>query len=394
VPGAARPAGRSAVRPTSRAQTRAGVPVASRIWKTPPPGGEPKHILIGLLCPIGDTLMATPALAAVRQRFPRASITVIVSASNAGILDGSPDITRRVLVPAPGEGSPTARFASAVRQISRERAKYDLVITLSAAGSFVALLAGLGGPQLKLSMPPLWWLLGGHSQTFRARHTVDHYLLAVAPLLDRPVTPDERAPRLYLTINDRSAARRVLRQHGLSPSTVLVTMHVGGEGFDGRKRWAPERFAEVANGLVERCDAHVLLIGGRDDLALAEETAALMPRGATVLAGATPLKVTAALIEQSSLFVGNDSGPLHMAAAVGTAAVGIFGPSDWRQFQPIGKQGYRQRVVHSDLPCSPCFRFVGNDPWWYRNPCFSRACLEAISPHRVLDAALELLERE
>ncbi len=95
----------------------------------------------------------------------------------------------------------------------------------------------------------------------------------------------------------------------------------------------------------------------------------------------------------STLFIGNDSGPLHMAAAVDTPAVGIFGPSDWHQFQPVGKQGYRQRVVHSDLPCSPCFRFVGNDPWWYRNPCFSRACLEAISPQQVLDAALALLER-
>ncbi|HEX6122069.1 MAG TPA: glycosyltransferase family 9 protein, partial [Ktedonobacterales bacterium] len=189
-----------------------------------------------------------------------------------------------------------------------------------------------------------------------------------------------------------SAARRVLREHRLSPSTALVTMHVGGEGFEGRKRWAPERFAEVGNGLVERCNAQVLLIGGRDDRALAEQTAALMPRGATVLAGATPLKVTAALIEQSTLFIGNDSGPLHMAAAVNTPAVGIFGPSDWRQFQPIGKPGYQQRVVHSNLPCSPCFRFVGNDPWWYRNPCHSRACLEAISPQQVLDAALALLE--
>ncbi|MBF6591559.1 MAG: glycosyltransferase family 9 protein, partial [Ktedonobacterales bacterium] len=144
--------------------------------------------------------------------------------------------------------------------------------------------------------------------------------------------------------------------------------------------------------LIERCDAAVLLIGGKDDLPLAEETAALSPHGMTILAGRTSLKVTAALIEQSTLFIGNDSGPLHIAAAVGTPAVGIFGPSDWQQFQPVGKQGYRQRVIHSDLPCSPCFRFVGSDPWWYRNPCYSRACLEAISPQSVIAAAVELLE--
>jgi ADP-heptose:LPS heptosyltransferase len=345
-----------------------------------------------LLCPIGDTLMATPALAAVRRRFPRTAVTVVASASNAGVLDANPDVDQLMLVPAPDTGSLTARFSEAVRQISGERMKYDLVISLSAAGTLVALLAGLGGPRLRLSMPPLWWLVGGHSASFRARHTVDQYLRAIEPLLDRPLTPDERAPRLYLTLHDRSASRRLLREHGLSPSTVLVTMHAGGDGFDGRKRWATECFAEVARGLIERCDAHVLLVGGKDDEVLSQETAALVSDGITVLAGRTSLKVTAALIEQSSLFIGNDSGPLHMAAAVGTPAVGIFGPSDWRQFQPIGRKGYRQRVLHSNLPCSPCFRFIGNDPWWYHNPCYSRACLEAVSPERVLTAALELLE--
>lgn len=380
------------VRGPARQLPRAPDPAPARIWRAPSRIGEPAHILVALLCPIGDTLMATPALAAVRRRYPRATITAVVSASNAGILEGNPDCDRCVLVPAPGDGSQTARFAAGVRQLSQGPAKYDLVISLSAAGTMVALLAGLGGPWLRLSMPPLWWLVGGHSATYRARHTVDQYLLAIAPLLDRPVGPEERAPRLHLSLRDRSAARRLLREHGLSPSTVLVTMHAGGDGFDGRKRWATARFAEVARGLIERYDAHVLLIGSREDLALSRETAAGLPRGATVLAGQTPLKVTAALIEQSTLFIGNDSGPLHIAAAVGTPAVGIFGPSDWRQFEPVGAQGYRQRVLHSNLPCSPCFRFVGNDPWWYHNPCQSRACLEAISPEQVLAAALELLE--
>lgn len=363
----------------------------ARIWRNAPGRGDPTHILVAMLCPIGDTLLATPALAAVRHRFPDATITIVVSASNAGILDGNADYDRRVLVPAPGEGPTAARFTAAVRLLRGERAQYDLVVSFSAAGTMVARLAGLGGPRVRLSMPPLWWLIGGHSRSFRARHTIDQYLYAVRPLLDHAPTAEERAPRLQLSIHDRSAARRLLREHGLSPSTVLVAMHVGGEGFDGRKRWATERFAEVASGLVERYRAHVLLIGGKDDLALAEQTAARLPQNATVLAGRAPLKVTAALIEQSAIFIGNDSGPLHIAAAVGTPAVGIFGPSDWRQFQPVGKKGYHQRVIHSDLPCSPCFHFVGNDPWWYHNPCYSRACLEAIAPGQVLAAALDLL---
>jgi lipopolysaccharide heptosyltransferase II len=345
------------------------------------------------LSPIGDTLLATPALAALRRQYPNASLTVIVSASNAGILEGNPDVTDRILVPPQGNGPTLARFARAMRAISRTRDKYDLVVSLSAASSFVTFVSGLAGGQYKLSAPPLWWLIGGHSAEYRARHTIDQYLLAIAPLVNPPRSDDDRVPRLFLTLQDRSAARRLLRAHGLAPTKLLIAMHVG-DGFNGRKRWAPTRFAEVANALIERFDAHVLLIGGKADLPLAKRTAALIPHGATVLAGSTPLKVTAALIEEATLFIGNDSAPMHMAAAVGTPAVGIFGPSDWNQFHPVGKTGYQHRVVHSNLACSPCFRFLGNDAPWIPNTCYSRACLKAITPQQVMEAATELLAQQ
>ncbi len=336
---------------------------------------EPRHILVSLLSPIGDTLLATPALAALRRRYPDASLTVIVSASNAGILEGNPDVTDRILVPHPGKGAPLLRFAQAMHRLNQTRDKYDLVVSLSAASSFVTLVSGLSANQYKLQSPPMWWLVGGHSAEYRARHTIDQYLLTIAPLVSPPRSDDDRVPRLYLTLQDRSAARRLLRAHGLAPTKLLIAMHV----------------ADVANTLIERFDAHVVLIGGKVDVPLAEKTAALIPHGATVLAGSTPLKVTAALIEEATLFIGNDSAPLHMAAAVGTPSVGIFGPSDWNEFHPVGKTGYQHRVVHSNLACSPCFRFLGNDAPWIPNTCYSRACLKAITPQQVMDAATELL---
>ena len=352
---------------------------------------EPKHILVSLLSPIGDTLLATPALAALKRRYPDATLTVIVSASNAGILEDNPDVTDRILVPPPGKGPTLWRFARAMRANNRNREKYDLVVSLSAASSFVTFVSGLSRGQYKMAPPPFWWAVGGHSAEYRARHTIDQYLLAIAPLVDPPRSDDDRVPRLFLTIQDRSAARRLLRENGLAPTKLLIAMHVGGDGFNGRKRWAPKRFAEVANALIAKFDAHVLLIGGKVDTPLAEETLALIPHGATLLAGATPLKVTAALIEEATLFIGNDSAPMHMAAAVGTPAVGIFGPSDWNEFHPVGKTGYQHRVVHSDLACSPCFRFLGNDAPWVPNTCYSRACLKAITPQQVMAAASELL---
>jgi lipopolysaccharide heptosyltransferase II len=343
---------------------------------------------VGLLCPIGDTLFTTPALAALRRRFPRARITALVSRSNSGILDGNPDLDARILVNAGTQGPEVIRFARHVEAI--KRSSFDLMVNLSPAASFVGLLAGVP-EQVHLRMPHLWWLIGGHNAKYRDLHAVDLYLSVIRPLIGTDVPTELRQPRIYLASSHRADARRLLRECGLTPANLLVAMHVGGDGFGGRKRWSATRFAEVGRHLVDRFDAHVLLLGGPDDRALAEEVREEIPRGATNLAGQTSLMETAALIERSTLFIGNDSCPLHIAAAVGTPAVGIYGPSNVRQFQPIGGSRYRQRVVRAGLPCSPCFHFVGNDAPWVPNLCYSYACLKAIQTEDVVEAATALL---
>ncbi len=366
----------------------------SRAWAQPPLGDrgtQPRRlerILVGLLLPIGDTLLTTPALAALHKRYPEAEITALVSASNKGVLEGNPAIARCVQSVAVASLDSFERFVAVLRELREER--YDLVINLSAVSAVVTRLGARARERMMLDTSPWWWLVGG-SRAYRETHTVDHYFRTLAPLGIEPPPPAERVPRLYLSDADRREARQLLRERGIRAGDTRVALHVGGDGFDGRKRWAPERFAAVAKGLIERCDARILLIGGSVDRELSEQTATLIGERAHVLAGASGLKGTAALIEASQLFIGNDSAPLHIAAAVGTPAVGIFGPSDWNEFTPVGAPGYEQRVMHSNLPCSPCFRFIGNDPVWKINPCHSYACLKAISSERVLAAARELL---
>jgi lipopolysaccharide heptosyltransferase II len=351
---------------------------------------DPGQILVAMLLPIGDTLLATPALAALRRRFPLAKITVLASSRNAGILQDNPTFDHLVIVDEQGPRHRMVRVAKRLGQL--RQVKYDLILNLSPVSSLALMMAGIYQKSLHVEMPLLWWLIGGHSTRYRTRHAVDHYLRAIVPILDRSPTDEERRPRVYLTARDRSAARRRLHEWGLSPADLIVTMHVGGEGFNGRKRWAPQRFAEVAQHLVRQFNARIVLIGGSADVPLCDEVAALVPQSVTVAAGKTSLKESAALIELSAVFIGNDSCPLHIAAAVNTPSVGIFGPSNWEQFKPIGKQGYRQRLVHSDLACSPCFHFLGNDAPWVPNTCFTRACLKAISADDVLRATVDLLQ--
>lgn len=352
---------------------------------------EPATILVGMLLPIGDTLLATPVLAALRRRFPQAEITVLVSRSNAGILQDNPNFDHLVLSVEKGSEPSTVRLLRSVGRLRRQR--FDMVVTLSPASFWVLLLANVyrrGTVALKLDLPPLWWLLGTRSPEFRQRHAADHYTRAIAPVLHRPLTEEERQPKIYLTADDRRRAREHLRTRDLSPAR-MIAMHVGGKGFNGRKRWAPDRFAQVARELVERFDAHVVLIGGNEDVERSEEVAAMVPRNITVLAGKTSLKESSALIEMATLFVGNDSCPLHIAAFVGTPAVGIFGPSNYKQFTPISARRYRQRIIHSTVACSPCIHFIGNNSPVVPNTCYTYACLNAISVEQVTQAAVELL---
>jgi ADP-heptose:LPS heptosyltransferase len=360
-----------------------------RAWMSRRIPANPKRILVGLVSPIGDTLLATPALAALRRTLPQAEIAALVAPSNAGILDGNPDVDRLIFAPANGAEPEWRRYLAAVRALRRER--FDLIINLSGAAGLTTYLSHPFTPWMFLDLPR-WWLLAGGDARFRGRHAVDQYIRALSPLVAEPsAEPATRVPRIYLDAQDRASARELLRDEGIPAASPLIAMHLGGDGFNGRKRWAPERFAAVANTLVERHDAHVLFIGGEEDIERSTEAAALVRRNAHVLAGRASLKVTAALIERAMLYVGNDSAPLHIAGSVGTPAIGIFGPSDWVEFAPASPKGPAPRVVHSDLACSPCFRFIGNDPQWKVNTCYSFACLNAITPEAVLVTAAELL---
>lgn len=352
---------------------------------------EPERILVGLLCPIGDTLLATPALAALHARFPEAAITALVYRGNAGILAGNPAVARCEVLDAGAGGARLVRIARGASRL--EWSAFDLVVNFSPAASLLGTLAGGREParQVHMRMPRHWWLLGGNSPSYDRRHAVDHYLDLVRPLLRGPVPEEERVPRVYLSEAERAGARRLLAERGVPEGGRLIVLHAGGEGFDGRKQWSATRFAAVGRHMVRAYDAWVALVGGKEDGPLSEGIARLIGPRAVSVAGASSLLESAGVIEAADLFIGNDSCPLHIAAAVKTPAVGIFGPSNVDQFRPVGGPGYRCRVLHGGLPCAPCFQFVGSDAPWVPNLCYTRDCLKAVTVSQVVQAAHELL---
>ena len=346
------------------------------------PTRDPKRILLMRLERIGDLLMALDAIADVVSASPTARIDLVVGSWNDDLARAIPGIHRVETLDAawlardePGLNLPRL-LARARRWRSRE---YDLAINfepdirtqLLAAASGAARIAGFtsggGGPLLDVAV--------SYDPT---ASTSDNLRRLVATALGVPRRP--QTATLNLPADARERAREMLR----TCRVPLIGVHSSG----GReiKQWPPERFAEVAIRLGRERGATIVLTGSTADKPLVDIVRARL--GAVPMkdvSGAIDLLTLAAVLEKLDLLVTGDTGPMHLAAAVGTPVVAVFGPSDPARYAP---RGDRHRIVRIDLPCSPCNRIrlpparcVGHTP----------DCLSGIDVNRVYQAAMQVL---
>jgi heptosyltransferase-2 len=152
-----------------------------------------------------------------------------------------------------------------------------------------------------------------------------------------------------------------------------------GASFGSAKRWAPERYAEVGDRMAADTGARVAILGGAAERPVAEAIASAMQARAEILSGRTTLPELIGVLSRLSLLVTNDSGPMHLAAALGVPVVAVFGPTDWRETAPVGA---RQRLVREDVSCAPCK---------LRECPIDHRCMRLVTAGRVASAALELL---
>jgi ADP-heptose:LPS heptosyltransferase len=356
----------------------------------------PQKILCFRLERIGDLLMTGPALAELRALLPGASIDLVVGSWNRDVAAAMPGVDRvetldaewlaRPPSPPPsrlqrfGETglSPLGLAMQAARWRSR---RYDLAINfepdirtnlaIAAAGArrTVGFASGGGGALLDVALD---YDPTAHTAD-NARRLV-HVAAGRAP--EGPVAWALRVPEA----NREEAARL------LAPirAGLKIGMHVSG----GRaiKQWPETRFRELAEHLVRDRAAGIVLTGAPGDRAQVDVVRAALPPDRVVdLSGDVDLLTAAAAIAQLDLFVTGDTGPMHLANAVGTPIVAVFGPSDPRRYAP---RGPRDTVVRIDLPCSPCNRIrlppercVGHTP----------DCLSGIAVAQVLAAIDETL---
>jgi ADP-heptose:LPS heptosyltransferase len=243
-----------------------------------------------------------------------------------------------------------------------------LLIAASGAARTAGFASGGGGPLLDISLP------------FDQRsHTSDNARRLAAAALDVPPQPDPA--RLDLPADATHRARDLLGSAG-SP---IVGVHASG----GReiKQWPPERFGEVAARVARERGATIVLTGSETDGALVDVVRRVVGSAHVIdLAGSLDLLTLAAVLEQLDLYITGDTGPMHLAAAVDTPVVAVFGPSDPIRYAPRHE---RHRIVRIDLPCSPCNRIrlpparcAGHTP----------DCLAGIDVERVYQTAVSVLD--
>jgi len=298
---------------------------------------------------VGDAVLTTPALAALRAGFPQAKITLLAKPAIAELLQAHPALDEIVLYRDPGpHGGLGGKVALAI-QLNHGR--YDLAVLLQNAFEAAAVTALAGIPNRYGYATDGRSLLLTHrvalTPTLRRMHQVAYYLELLRPL-GIPVEPS--APTLYMTPEEDVAAVERLRTFGVDADKMLIGLNPGSI-YGSAKRWIPERFAQVADRLAVEQGAAVLIFGGKGEEALGTAIAGMMMAPTSVLSGQTTVRQMMALVKRCRLFLTNDTGPMHIAAAFGVPLVAIFGPTNPATTSPYGPG---HELVRHPVECSPC----------------------------------------
>lgn len=352
---------------------------------------SPERILVVKLATLGDLLTSTPALRALRTSFPRAHIGVLTTPGHTAALRGLDSFDEIIAFDKYAFDRPTdalLHLPTATRFANELRAgNWDVLVLLHhlttpfGVAKYAALALMSGAPRrVGLDNGRGRWFLteSAPDYGFGIKHEVEYWLDTVGVLGARH--PGSPRLELCVTPDDVSWAENRVPQGGV----LLVP---GSGAYSTARRWSPDRFAAVGRALLDRHGLRPLVLSGTtpDEVALAGEVAARIGTGATVVPAAPSPQALGALVRRCTLVVANDGGVVHVATAVGTPVVAVFGPSNDRAWGPYPVDDPHHQVVREQLTCTPCIH--RGHSFGTPQGCPARTCLAFVEPDTVLTAA-------
>ncbi len=348
------------------------------------------NILLIRLRLIGDVVFTTPMLRALKRAFPESRLTYLVEPAAAAVVSGNPHIDELLVAPRPAG---LRRLLADLRLARRLRsARYDLVIDLHGGPRSAWLALATGAPQrIGYVIQGRTWMYTravARPRALRRRHSVVNQWDLLAAIDGWPGTPPDPDRDPVEMAADAAAEARIaarLASAGVSPADELIVAHVSaGNPF---RRWPEPAFVALVTGLARSSPARrIVLSSGPSDRAAAGRIAAAARLGLGAAGdrivdfGDFDLAELRALVVRSRLFVGGDTGPLHIAATTATPIVGIYGPTEPARSAPWRDRRFATEAVEiAGLPCRPCDQRIC-EPGDFR-------CLTTLRPEDVLSAA-------
>jgi len=336
---------------------------------------ERPRTLLWKLSALGDVILATPSLRAIRRQYPHGHIGLVVGRAAYEVVARCPYVDELLIYDPTRKDRGLRGQWRFLRRLRREG--YDLSIDLQNSRQ-THLLAWLAGIPVRVGYRRKCGRLLNRGvrlpRVVLAPIAHQQYLLRQAGF-----QPDGESLELWPSHQDEAAVDQLLSQESATPTRPLVGLHPGGSGRWKTKRWDLERWARLADELMKR-NVQVVLTGSAEERELADALLPLMRARPLDVMGKTRIMELACLIKRCQAFVAHDSSPLHLAAAMGTPTVALFGPTDPARHLPPAFQG---EIIKRDVFCSPC----------YSTSCrtMTHACMKRITVEDVLSAVLGLL---
>jgi heptosyltransferase-2/heptosyltransferase-3 len=364
---------------------------AGAAYRSAQPTRAPESILLIRPDHLGDALLLTPALAALRAALPGARLTLLLGQWSAPAVAGNPDVDAVETLSFPGferqpKGNPLAPYRLLTEAARGLRGRFDTAVVLRYDHWWGAWLAAAAGIPRRIGYAwpetapflteALHYETGGHEALQNAR-----LLSALAPGLENGLGP----ARYFVSEADRAWAAARVAELG-ERRAPRIAIHPGAGA--AVKQWRVEQWVAVAEALAAETGATFALTGGRGERELTGGIAMRLAARHLDLAGETTFGQLAGVFAQCDLALGSDSGPMHLAVAAGARTVHLYGPVPAAKFGPWGDP-QRNVVLNSPFLCAPCDRLD-----WPPAALPLHRCVAAISPEQVIDAALRLLRSD